>query len=234
MRLLELADACRDAGLNVVETNGWRTRGADFVVKPSVVVAHHTASSKTAGSMPSLNVLIDGRPDLPGPLCQVGLSRGGVVYVIAAGKANHAGPGRWAGFTRSDQTIGCEAENDGVGEPWTRAQTDAYDLVAAVLLDLLGSSASLLCAHREWATPAGRKIDPAGIDMDAMRRRVGRLLEAGMAVTRAGLSDEDVERIAKAVWDHDVREREQGEKEPTVTKARNLLSKVWERTNPKG
>ncbi len=43
--------------------------------------------------MPSLGVIRDGRPGLKGPLSQLGLGRDGAYYVIAAGRAQHAGRG---------------------------------------------------------------------------------------------------------------------------------------------
>jgi hypothetical protein len=196
MRLLNLADRMRDAGLQVTEVNGWRTRGVPFTERPRVVVGHHTASAP-GRDMPSLHILTAGRPDLPGPLCQIGLSRSGVVHVIASGKANHAGPGQWRDVTSSSLTVGIEAENSGVGEPWPDKQLAAYDLCAAVLLDILEQPASMYAGHREWAVPAGRKIDPHGIDLDQMRGRIRRLLEEGFDMA---LSDDDVNRIAKAVW----------------------------------
>lgn len=220
MRLTNLADELREAGLEVVEVKGWKTRGAAFPDTPRVVIAHHTASNKTSGNMPSLDTLINGRPDLSGPLCQVGLSRNGVAYVIASGKANHAGPGAWRGYNRSEQTIGIEAENNGLGEPWPKVQRDAYDKVAATLLRICGSDATLLCGHKEWALPKGRKPDPVGIDMNRMRARVGRLLEEEVPMT---LSDKDVDRIAKAVWDYTIRTNAT----EGPTKAGALLAWAW-------
>ena len=38
-----------------------------------------------------------GRPDLPAPLCQIALGRSGIVYIGAAGRANHAGNARQSG-----------------------------------------------------------------------------------------------------------------------------------------
>lgn len=193
MRLYWLPTKLRQAGLTVVVVPGWRTRGAEFTATPQVVVGHHTASNP-GSNMPSLPILRDGRPDLPGPLCQVGLARDGTAYVVAAGKANHAGPGRWRDVTTSSLTVGIEAENSGVGEAWPQCQLDAYDVCAAVLLAELGQSSQMFCGHKEWAVPTGRKIDPAGIDLDAMRARIARLLEAGVKV-RPGLSDDDIRRI---------------------------------------
>lgn len=174
-RFHALADHLRAKGLRVAEVDGWRTRGsADF--DPRVVVAHHTAGAAT-GNMPSLNVLIHGRADLPGPLCQVGLGRDGTCYIVAAGRANHAGAGSWLGHSGNRSAFGIEAENTGRGEPWPAVQLDAYDRLAAALLELTGNDERYLCAHREWAP--GRKIDPTGLEMDAMRRVVGAHLRGG-------------------------------------------------------
>lgn len=219
MRLLTLADRLRDAGLTVKEVSGWQTRGVQFDTKPQVVVGHHTASA-TGSDMPSLPILIHGRSDLPGPLCQIGLSRTGVVYVIASGKANHAGPGQWGDVTSSSLTVGIEAENNGTGEPWPDKQLAAYDLCAAVLLDILEQPASMFCAHREWAVPAGRKIDPHGIDLDQMRGRIRLILEGGLDMP---LSDEDAQRVAKAVWAMSVDNRD--------IAAKALLSRAERRTD---
>ncbi len=196
MRLLNLAERLRDAGVETVEVQGWRTRGRAFEQTPQVVVGHHTASNRNGGAMPSLNILIHGRSDLPGPLCQIGLSRRGVAYVIASGKANHAGPGQWRHIETSSLTVGIEAENDGIGEPWPAHQLAAYDLCAAVLLDTLDQPASMYCGHKEWALPVGRKIDPHGIDLDQQRGRIQRLLDGELAMP---ITDKDVDKIAEAV-----------------------------------
>ena len=98
MRLLWLADCLRGAGLEVQEVDGWRSRGAELPGLCSVVIGHHTATPLTprnAGrDIPTLDLLVRGRSDLPGPLCQLGLGRSGTYYVIASGKANHAGRGQ--------------------------------------------------------------------------------------------------------------------------------------------
>ena len=58
------------------------------------ILCHHTAGAKTL-NMPSLNTILQGRPDLPGPLAHLGLGRDGTYYVIAAGRCNHVGAGTW-------------------------------------------------------------------------------------------------------------------------------------------
>ena len=88
-KLTWLPDVLKAAGLKVATVPGWENRGRD--VGPIVgVLCHHTVGPKN-GNMPSLNTLINGRPDLPGPLAQLGLGRDGTYFVIAAGRANHAG-----------------------------------------------------------------------------------------------------------------------------------------------
>lgn len=170
-----LPQALKAEGVKVVEVAGWATRGKT-INPPKVVVAHHTATRPTTSDATVVRLLVDGRPDLPGPLCHVGLGRDGTAYVVAAGKANHAGTGAWQGVTGSVNTFGIEAFNDGLGEPWPAVQLDAYDRIVAAVLRHEGRDASWLCAHREWALPAGRKTDPRGIDMDQMRARVQTLL----------------------------------------------------------
>jgi hypothetical protein len=178
-RLLWLPDKLRAYGLTVVEQPGWRTRGNPFPRRPIVAIGHHTATSAQApGDLPTLRILRDGRSDLPGPLCQVAVARSGVVHVIASGKANHAGRGRWGGVETSSLTVGCEVEHPGTG-PWRPAQLAAFDRVMAALLDGLGQGASKYCGHREWALPAGRKVDPGGVDLDRQRNRIAGLLAAG-------------------------------------------------------
>ncbi len=178
MRLLTLANECRRWGLDVAEEEGWQTRGASFAALPRVVVAHHTGTRRRDGDYPSLNVVRDGRSDLPGPLSQMGLGYSGTVYVIAAGKANHAGKGSWQGISSSSLTIGCEMESPGDGS-WTPAQRLAMPLLYAAMLSVLNQQAPMLCAHREWALPEGRKPDPTGVEMPQLRSDVARLLKHG-------------------------------------------------------
>lgn len=91
-----IADEFRAAGLTVVEVEGWKNRGrpaSTGAFDPrDGVTDHHTASTSSASNThPTLALLIQGRPDLPGPLCHWSVAYDGVVYVIAAGRANHAG-----------------------------------------------------------------------------------------------------------------------------------------------
>lgn len=174
-RALWIADRCRAFGLRTVEVDGWRERGSS-TFQPRGVVAHHTADGP--GELPSLRVLINGRSDLPGPLCQVGLGRSGTVYVIASGRANHAGRGGWKGLSGNSSVLGIEAENaGGAQDPWPSVQYEAYKRLCAALITGpgVGGDVELICGHKEWAP--GRKPDPHTIDMTAFRAEVRAFLE---------------------------------------------------------
>ena len=109
-----LARVAKRTGYPVVEVKGWKKRGYGQMVKAESVMCHHTAGPRT-GNYPSLNVVTHGRPGIAGPLCNYGIGRDGTIYVVAAGRANHAGrvaKTMWSN-TRS---IGIEAENTGTGE----------------------------------------------------------------------------------------------------------------------
>jgi hypothetical protein len=159
MRDTGLADRIRAMGVTVVEVDGWRDRGSsDF--NPGGAVWHHTAGP-SSGATPSLNVCINGRPDLAGPLCNVMQSREpngqDKAYVIAAGRANHAGSGGWAGLSGNSSVYGLEVEHTGVEPllPGTRKDI-AIRIVAAMVQGR--ADQSKCCQHSEWTS---RKIDIA-------------------------------------------------------------------------
>lgn len=168
-----LAQTLRDAGLKVEEAPRWTVRGgAQFA--PKGVMIHHTATGPNWSKERLTRLLTDGRPDLSGPLCHLQLERDGTFVVIAAGKANHAGSGRWNNITAGNTNfIGIECANDGVGEKWLQQQVEALGVGVAALLKVLQAPPGMVVGHKEWAPK--RKIDPRGIDMDMFRRYVGNL-----------------------------------------------------------
>jgi endonuclease/exonuclease/phosphatase family metal-dependent hydrolase len=171
----------RDAGLKVVEVDGWRDRGRPGSFAPVGVLCHHTATKKSTSDAAVVRLLRVGRSDLPGPLCQIGLARDGTVYLIAAGRANHAGRAKASGTVAAgdgnELYIGIEAFNDGVGEPWPTVQREAYELVCAVLsVKITGNSAQTVRGHKE--TSVTGKIDPRGIDMGKFRTDVAAKMKA--------------------------------------------------------
>ena len=159
-----LPEVLENAGLKVAEQPGWRTRGHGEMGTVRGVICHHTAGPKN-GNMPSLGIVTNGRPGLAGPLAQLGLGRDGTYFVIAAGRASHAGVGTWQGITSGNSSfIGIEAENTGVDNdhPWPDVQMDAYARGVAAILKRIGAQPIMAAGHLEYATnPVGRKVDPS-------------------------------------------------------------------------
>jgi hypothetical protein len=185
--LLWLPDVLRAAGLQVIEVPGWQNRGHGDEGHVLGVLCHHTCGP-LHGDLPDLKVLVDGRPDLGGPLCNLGLGRTGTYYMIAAGKGWHAGAGNWLGITDGNaHLIGIEAENAGTDDkqghptdPWPDVQMDAYKRGVAAILRHIGAHPAMCAAHKEYALPHGRKDDP-NFDMAAFRADVAKLMGAPAA-----------------------------------------------------
>lgn len=172
-------DAAKATGYPVVEVDGWQTRGSS-TFDPRGLVWHHTAGPST-GDAPTLNLVVNGRSDLPGPLSQFVLGRSGTIYVVAAGRANHAGEGGWRGLSGNSSVFGIEAEHVGrTGVAWPDVQLDAYLKLSAELAKRGGFTADMVCGHKEWAPT--RKVDPIDLDMNDMRRRIAQTMEGGVRV----------------------------------------------------
>ncbi len=158
MYLTDLAAAARKSGLRVVEVSGWQERGRGHMSTVSSVICHHTATSDAArGDIPTLSVLKNGHGSLPGPLSQLGLSRSGVVYVVAAGRCNHAGRTRYSHQSNSN-SIGIECEASG-RYPIQGVQLEAYHKLVKALITHYGLPVSRVYSHAEVAVPSGRKND---------------------------------------------------------------------------
>jgi len=173
-----LLSRLRKYGVPVVEIDGWQTRGKDLAPTMLGSVNHHTGGA-VKGAIPSLNVLINGRSDLPGPLCNVGLGRDGVARLIAAGRANHAGTGSWHGHTGNSAHYGLEWEHSGgPNEPIPDHLVDVAARIHAAFADGHYHS-SEVCQHWEWAPT--RKVDycKGRLSAAAFREKVSGYLTAG-------------------------------------------------------
>lgn len=194
--LTGLADGLRKHGLTVIEIDGWKTRGwagRGFYGAPKGVLHHHTATTSarrySTGS-PTLNMLIGGRSDLPGPLCNLAFGRGGEVYVVAAGWANHAGVGGPIGGVPLNAgngwLIGIEAESSGVAPAdWTADQIRVWPYLASALARMYKPAAPdtfLQLAHYEWSS-MGK------IDASLLPGRIEGLRSAQAWVTATGSHD---------------------------------------------
>lgn len=186
-----MATVLRAAGLKVVETPGWKTRGyAGQDLKACLgVLWHHTATNRiqfAGNNMPTLSMLINGRSNLAGPLCNLGFGRDGTVYIVATGVANHAGAGYLPGVPRdmgNHYLIGIEMESSGI-KPWDWTPEQLYwapRLGAALekgFLMGLPAEKRIQAAHYEYSSQG--KIDPAGWpgEMDGLRASINALLMA--------------------------------------------------------
>jgi peptidoglycan hydrolase-like protein with peptidoglycan-binding domain len=175
--LVWLNEVLLEAGLRVAETPGWKSRSVGPMGQVLGVMCHHTAGGRV-GNMPSLETLKQGTASIPGPLAQIGIGRDGTCYLVSAGRCNHAGVGSWKSISAGNtHFIGIEAENRGDGsEPWPPIQLDAYHRAVAAILRRINRSVEWCVAHKEFAKPPGRKIDP-NFDMDAFRLRVQAVLD---------------------------------------------------------
>jgi hypothetical protein len=164
MRAPWLADVLRGAGLTVIEQPGWRGRGRELDSIEGVMW-HHTASPTSSTLATNLHVVTNGNSIAPGPIANLLLWRDGTFHVIADGRCNHAGKGflPWIGTDRGNACLlSIEAVNNGVGEPWAEAMVEAYERATAAIVRHVGLGVERVVTHWEYATPRGRKIDPAG------------------------------------------------------------------------
>jgi hypothetical protein len=184
-----LAQRLRAGGLTVKEVSGWKQRGYDGFA-PRGFVRHHTAgpSQEAASSRtPSLNIIVNGRPDLSGPLCNLYLGYDRVVYVVASGVANHAGlpdRGSYRGMTGNSSAWGLEIEHPGT----LPLPNDMHELSArACAATIRGTcKADMVCDHKEWAP--SRKIDLATAPSPAQfRDRVSYYLKGGTVANEASV-----------------------------------------------
>lgn len=176
-----LPEVLKAAGLKVSEVDGWQNRGLGDVGSIFGIICHHTGvKNPTKLNMPTLKSLRDGRkaepglPALPGPLAQLGLGRDGTYFIVAAGRAAHAGKGVFRGVSGNLRFIGIEAENPGTAsEPLPDVQVDAYQRGVAAILKHLQKDSSFCIGHKEYAP--GRKDDP-NLDMDQFRSAVAAII----------------------------------------------------------
>lgn len=201
-----ILEACQDYGLvlgrNLLPYAGWTIRGVS-TFDPKASVNHHTAGA-AKGILPSLNVLLYGRPGIPGPLCNAALDRLARVHLIAAGKANHAGKGGWRGVSGNSNCWGLEVEHIGLpSEMVTDEQWAAMHKWHAACCDYSNFPSSMVCQHFEWA-PA-RKIDFVKpiTDPHLFRRRVQ---DALSNPSGGGFLAALTEKQQQEIYDHICRE----------------------------
>jgi hypothetical protein len=191
-----LASYLRAAGLTVNEIGDWRKRRVAGRFAPIGIMMHHTVGTN------SLNTIVNGRPAtatepaLPGPLANFHVPKTGVINLVSAGPANHAGKGaqRVLDEVISDVVppdtaarrnlpngpggnglfYGFENENRGDGvDPYPEVQLDAMAMAAAALCRRHCWGANRVIAHKEWTR--NKPVDPR-FDMNDFRARVAQFL----------------------------------------------------------
>ncbi|MCX4974207.1 N-acetylmuramoyl-L-alanine amidase [Streptomyces sp. NBC_00620] len=186
----ETLAALEAEGLTVREHAGWKTHSRDAATGkkfgPVVgVLIHHTAGHDDR------ELCFKGRSDLPGPLCHAWLGKTDGLWLLSAGRANHAGSvdldvlkalhdedsplpkDNQANADGNDALYGLEIENRGNGkDPYPDAQYRNAVLWAAALCRAHGWSEKSIAGHKE-VQPG--KIDPS-FDMDDFRADVRKQL----------------------------------------------------------
>lgn len=226
---VEAADWLRAVGLTVVESDDWQTRARSsggFANPPLGCQWHHTAS-KTS---PENDIAWQTEGSDDAPIGNATIMRDGSIWMVAAGGANTAGKGGPLRMSRGEvplnsgnsTTWAWEVANDGVGEPWSEATINSYFLASNTMNRHFGNLPTDVFTHaigksscRGWTD---RKVDPARADAVQGPWRPRSVNSSGTwdlediraeCARRAGddeeeedmaLSDEDIERIARAVW----------------------------------
>jgi len=192
-RMEAAASLMRRRGLEVGAFAGWRDAGRSSDFRPRALTAHHTAAAIDVD-----RILRDGRFDLPGPLCNWALHRDGSWWLVASGRANHAG----VGVLPSSEAYGVEctgpvpAGNTGLD---AFPMYDAYVLGVACICEVESWDARVIYGHKETARPDCRKPDPAFgdscptpyRDMDRFRAQI----QARIGDDDMPLTDTEIEKI---------------------------------------
>lgn len=166
--LTELASWLRNAGLSVIEYDGWQTRSrgsGGYNDYPLCVMWHHTASPASWDGKKDADYCATG--DTDSPLSNLYIDRSGTVWILAAGATNTNGKGNSLSFSRGNvptdsmntHALGVEMGNDGIGELWPQSQIDAMFIVSNTCNARFGNRPDDIATHNYYAPT--RKIDPA-------------------------------------------------------------------------
>ncbi|MFD5570501.1 N-acetylmuramoyl-L-alanine amidase [Streptomyces cadmiisoli] len=177
----EWRTALRAEGVPFTELEGWTTRGRDQATGKVFGPVHGSLNHHTAGRDSLQAIAYQGQSAaVPAPLSHTYLPKSGRLVLVAAGRANHAGPAALNSFTAikeetaiptpskasgtvdgNDSLYGIEVENLGDGkDTYTRAQYDTWVRYNAAI-----------CRHHSWKswsvaghleTSVEGKVDPRG------------------------------------------------------------------------
>ncbi|MFL6119342.1 N-acetylmuramoyl-L-alanine amidase [Actinophytocola sp.] len=180
-RCQEINARLRAAGIVVQEMPGWQTRGNGMSSAYEGGLVHHTGGAHGVALPGTVagELLVRGRKDLSGPLCNYAGNADGSITVVAANPANHAGAsgGRSMGplpvtTLFNKRVLGLEIVYPGTS-PMRDAQYSAAVAWARAVADVCGrGDVQRVRAHAE--TSITGKWDPGTapgrtIDMTAFR-----------------------------------------------------------------
>lgn len=201
-----LADEFRAAGLKVVEVDGWKDRGRPASTghfDPTEGVAtHHTGwASSAADPAPGIATLVQGRSDLPGPLCQWATAYDGTVYVIAAGRANVNGRVGKAGV--EGWPLGADGNAIGMGnevitngtQALPEAQRRAIAVTNRVVLERIKKPVARLVRHEDISGTG--KWDIGSLTTKQIRDDAATIQEDDMADAATQAQLDRIEKLAK-------------------------------------
>lgn len=201
---LWIPQVLRDAGLTVIEVPGWQTRtttndsGDPSFFEPQGLIVHETRGSATSTDAGEINVMINGREGLSGPIAHVYLSRTGYWHMVTAGKSNHVKTG-WGGPFRglgNSRLLGIEAQH-ATGEPWTPLQYLSYIRGVAAILEHTGWTVAGHFEHQP-----GDKTDPA-FNMETFRAQVKDVIEMALTPREQQIIANAYQVLYETVHEHD-------------------------------
>lgn len=167
LNLRDIADHLRYRGVETKWNPAGTSRGREINPRPEAIILHDTVTTRKWTEANTWNLLTNGRAGLPGPLANLSPDRTGVVWLVANGRANHNGYGKY-----DNDSIGVEVQCagglKGYEEPWNLHQQEVTVILCRVLRGIYGELPIL--GHKE--SDPKRKIDPYAISMDSIRQRV--------------------------------------------------------------
>lgn len=222
----DFPDRLRKLGASKIKVwDGWQSRSASQGGFKSIsgVVNHHTASPVSAHGYDDWHYACFNGTN--SPEYNIGIDPDGTINVLAAGGVNSSGAG--GPIQLGDRIIpedDCNYRlmavswgNKGDGtETYSSVSIESGAIANAAYLQWAGLDTSYVTCHKYWCGPhttqPGRKVDPFGdwedggnwgpqqsLDNISGFREVVKTILNGEE--EMPLSDEDVKKVAKAVWD---------------------------------
>ena len=173
-----------------------------LIATPAGSTAYNLSANGPILPLAARMLALTGRSDLPAPLVQLSLGRSGTVYVLAAGRANHAGKAQASG------TVGAGDGNTlYVGIEWMLSGTEpipasmmkaGVTLNAVLTKEVTKTSVESISCHYQTSTEGKWDIgDPSGITV-AVPMSCNRFASTGSALMYGRTVNPSFTRISAA------------------------------------